>query len=91
MLATTLATALAKASAAAESVEARVGDGAFEGAVKGRRRAWVPGRDAFAEVPVYDRYAMGVGSVVEGPAIRRGTGGDDRRARRLHPHRGRGG
>ena len=44
-------------------------DGAFEGAVKGRRRAWVPGRDTFAEVPVYDRYAMGVGSVVEGPAI----------------------
>ena len=48
---------------------AGAGESAGDGAVKGRRRAWVPGRDAFAEVPVYDRYAMGVGSVVEGPAI----------------------
>ena len=38
-------------------------------ALKGRRRAWVPERAAFAEVPVYDRYAMGAGTVVEGPAI----------------------
>lgn len=38
-------------------------------ALKGRRRVWAPGRGAFVEAPVYDRYAMGVGSVVEGPAI----------------------
>ena len=46
------------------------GGGAGEkGALKGRRRAWVPGRGAFAEVPVHDRYAMEPGTVVEGPAI----------------------
>ena len=39
------------------------------GALKGRRRAWVPGRGAFADVPVYDRYALGAGSAIEGPAI----------------------
>ena len=43
--------------------------GVRDGALKGRRRAWVPGLDAFAEVPVYDRYAMEVGAKVEGPAI----------------------
>ena len=40
-----------------------------ERARKGRRRAWVPGRGAFAEVPVYDRYALENGAVIEGPAI----------------------
>ena len=46
------------------------GGGAREkGALKGRRRAWVPGRGAFADVPVHDRYAMAPGTVVEGPAI----------------------
>ena len=46
------------------------GGGAGEkGALKGRRRAWVPGRGAFADVPVHDRYAMEPGTVVEGPAI----------------------
>ena len=44
-------------------------DDAGAHALKGRRRAWVPERDAFAEVPVYDRYAMRAGTVVEGPAI----------------------
>ena len=39
------------------------------GALKGRRRAWVPGRGAFADVAVYDRYALAPGAVVEGPAI----------------------
>ena len=38
-------------------------------ALKGRRRAWVSGNGAFAEVPVYDRYAMAAGAVIEGPAI----------------------
>ena len=36
---------------------------------KGRRRAWVPERGAFADVPVYDRYALAAGTVIEGPAI----------------------
>ena len=38
-------------------------------ALKGHRRAWVPEREAFTEVAVYDRYAMRAGTVVEGPAI----------------------
>ena len=38
-------------------------------ALKGRRRAWSPERGAFAEVPVYDRYRLDAGAVVEGPAI----------------------
>ncbi len=37
--------------------------------LKGHRRAWVPEREAFADVPVHDRYAMRAGAVVEGPAI----------------------
>ena len=48
------------------------GDGAETkppGAIKGRRRAWVPGRSAFDDVPVYDRYALAPGAVIEGPAI----------------------
>ena len=65
---------------AAPALSARLADGdparagAEQGtsahrALKGRRRAWVPGAGAFAEVPVYDRYAMAAGAVVEGPAI----------------------
>ena len=44
-------------------------DAGGKGTLKGRRRAWVPGRGAFADVPVHDRYAMEPGTVVEGPAI----------------------
>ena len=40
-----------------------------ESARKGWRRAWVPGRGAFADVPVYDRYALEAGAALEGPAI----------------------
>ena len=47
--------------------EGRAGQPA--GALKGHRRAWVPGRGAFADVPVYDRYAMGAGTKVDGPAV----------------------
>ena len=47
----------------------RRGAGSSGSALKGRRQAWVPGHGAFAEVPVYDRYAMGAGTLVEGPAI----------------------
>ena len=57
--------------------EGKEGGGANEGlrpeetnpVLKGRRRAWVPGRGVFADVPVCDRYAMRPGTVVEGPAI----------------------
>ena len=55
--------------------EGKVGDrdGAVpdvaDSALKGRRRAWVPGRGEYAGVPVYDRYAMKAGTVIEGPAI----------------------
>jgi N-methylhydantoinase A len=45
------------------------GGATVEAACKGRRRAWVPeGRD-FAEVAVYDRYALGAGAAFQGPAI----------------------
>ena len=40
-----------------------------DSALKGTRRAWVPGRGEFVGVPVYDRYAMKAGAVIEGPAI----------------------
>ena len=36
---------------------------------KGQRRAWVPERGAFAEVPVYDGHALRAGNVIEGPAL----------------------
>ena len=49
--------------------DADAGGAGEKGALKGRRRAWVPGRGAFADVPVHDRYAMEPGTVVKGPAI----------------------
>ena len=53
----------------AVSGSAGAGGAGEKGALKGHRRAWVPGRGAFADVPVHDRYAMDPGTVVEGPAI----------------------
>jgi N-methylhydantoinase A len=38
-------------------------------ALKGRRPAYMPEFDGFAEVPVYDRYRLGPGDAFEGPAI----------------------
>ena len=38
-------------------------------APKGRRRAWFPEAGGFTETPVYDRYALGAGARLEGPAI----------------------
>ena len=43
--------------------------GAARGSLKGHRRAWVPERAAFADLPVHDRYALSPGAVIEGPAI----------------------
>ena len=45
------------------------GGGRAEAARKGTRRAFVPERRAYAEVPVYDRYAVAAGSTLTGPAI----------------------
>ncbi len=53
----------------ARGEDADAGGAGEKRALKGRRRAWVPGRGAFADVPVHDRYAMDPGTVVEGPAI----------------------
>ena len=36
---------------------------------KGKRRAWVGALNTYAQVPVYSRYALRTGDVVEGPAI----------------------
>ncbi|MEN3351986.1 MAG: N-methylhydantoinase [Betaproteobacteria bacterium] len=59
------------------AVSAPVGRGALKvaggkssaGAMKGKRKAWLPSRHAYAQMPVYDRYALAVGSGVKGPAI----------------------
>jgi N-methylhydantoinase A len=40
-----------------------------EAARKGRRPAWLPEAGGFVDCPVYDRYRLGVGAVVPGPAI----------------------
>jgi N-methylhydantoinase A len=37
--------------------------------LKGKRRAWVGARERYEMVPVYDRYRLAVGEVVNGPAI----------------------
>jgi N-methylhydantoinase A len=36
---------------------------------KGARPAYIPEAGGFVECPVYDRYGLGVGAVVRGPAI----------------------
>ena len=38
-------------------------------ALKGRRKAWLAGRGAYVEMPVYDRLGLEVGARVKGPAI----------------------
>ena len=38
-------------------------------ALKGRRSAYIPERDAFESVPVYDGHAMRCGHRIAGPAI----------------------
>jgi N-methylhydantoinase A len=38
-------------------------------ALKGKRRAYLPGSERYVEVPVYDRYRLPVGVKIEGPAI----------------------
>jgi N-methylhydantoinase A len=48
---------------------ARVEGASAVSARKGRRRAWLGDRRAFADVDVYDRYALAAGVAFPGPAI----------------------
>ncbi len=43
--------------------------GGAEGALKGRRPAYLPEADGFVEMPVYDRYRLAPGHAFAGPAI----------------------
>lgn len=43
--------------------------GAAAQALKGKRKAWLADRGKFAEMPVYERYALPVGAGINGPAI----------------------
>jgi len=45
------------------------GKGKAAQALKGKRKAWLAAKEKFAEMPVYDRYRLPVGSQVNGPAI----------------------
>jgi N-methylhydantoinase A len=36
---------------------------------KRTRKAYIPGQNGYAEIPVYDRYRLSVGTAIEGPAI----------------------
>ena len=49
-------------------LEGRGGGGA-RGALKGTRRAYFPGADGWVETAVYDRYRLGVGDELAGPAV----------------------
>jgi N-methylhydantoinase A len=40
-----------------------------DGGLKGARRAYFPETGGYAETPVYDRYALGLGATLTGPAI----------------------
>ncbi|MFQ6103871.1 MAG: hypothetical protein ACE5OP_06210 [Candidatus Glassbacteria bacterium] len=39
------------------------------GALRGRRRAFVPEQEDFAEIPVYDGHRLQSGNLIEGPAL----------------------
>jgi N-methylhydantoinase A len=43
--------------------------GAPRQALKGRRQVYSPTRDAYAECPIYDRYALEPGATLTGPAL----------------------
>jgi N-methylhydantoinase A len=36
---------------------------------KGRRQAWIGATARYADLPVFDRLALGIGATVDGPAI----------------------
>jgi N-methylhydantoinase A len=43
--------------------------GGASGPLKGRRAAYFPDAGGFVDCPVYDRYRMQPGAVIEGPAL----------------------
>ena len=45
------------------------GDSDASAAIKGRRSVYIPERDAFAEVPIYDGHALRSGHALTGPAL----------------------
>jgi N-methylhydantoinase A len=49
-------------------LEGRPGQGA-RAALKGTRRAYFPGADGWVETAVYDRYRLGIGDRLSGPAV----------------------
>ena len=49
-------------------LEGRAGGGA-RAALKGTRRAYFPDADGWVETSVYDRYRLGVGDEIAGPAV----------------------
>jgi N-methylhydantoinase A len=49
-------------------LQGRRGGGA-RAALKGTRRVYFPGADGWVETAVYDRYRLGVGDEVTGPAV----------------------
>jgi N-methylhydantoinase A len=50
-------------------LEGRGRDGGARGALKGTRRAYFPGADGWVETAVYDRYRLGIGDELAGPAV----------------------
>lgn len=59
---------LTQATGSAATVGTSAGDGG-EGALKTRRSVYLPERNGFAEVPVYNRYRLAAGDAFAGPAI----------------------
>jgi N-methylhydantoinase A len=57
------------AAAVSDELKVPAGSAGRQAEPKARRQAWSGADSAFVEMPVYDRYALGVGARVEGPAI----------------------
>jgi N-methylhydantoinase A len=57
------------AAAASDELKVPAGEAGSRTEPKARRAAWSGVDQRFVEMPVFDRYALGVGACVEGPAI----------------------
>jgi N-methylhydantoinase A len=57
------------AAAVSDELNVPAGGAGSSATPKARRAAWSGADDRFVEMPVFDRYALGVGARVEGPAI----------------------
>ena len=53
----------------AEGYNLMQGGGDAGAALKGGRKAYDPGSESYLETPVYDRYRLGPGAVIDGPAL----------------------